>query len=66
MTVKITGFDAAQDDFAVEPSKATAGAYLAEAIEYWSDDMIGDDTLGAVLCEIRDWLQQPRRPGDRL
>jgi hypothetical protein len=49
-------FDDAQDAFYVLQSNETAGTYLETANTYFSDEMIGDDTMIAVVSEVSRWL----------
>lgn len=50
-------FDFTQEAFLHSPNRRTAGDYLAAAMEYEADDMIGDDTFLNALADIRGWLQ---------
>ncbi|MEQ1950883.1 hypothetical protein [Mesorhizobium sp. CN2-181] len=49
-------FKEAQQAFENAPYNQTAGAYLAAAMQYEADGMIGDDTWLNALAEIRDYL----------
>lgn len=46
--------DILQENFRVDPSNANARRYRDVALEYWEDEMIGDESLLAVLHEIRN------------
>jgi hypothetical protein len=50
-------FDFAQEAFRTTPTNKTAGDYLETAIDYSSDDMIGDDTFFNAVNEVAYWLQ---------
>lgn len=53
-------FDDAQDAFYNSPSAETAGALLDRTIEYFANEMIGDDTFIAVCSEVaRHLLGKP-------
>lgn len=64
MTEKVADltFDTAQEAFHGSPSLPTAGVYLATAMQYEADDMIGDDTFLNALVDIRDWLTAQALP----
>ncbi|MCK1543287.1 hypothetical protein IVB12_15330 [Bradyrhizobium sp. 179] len=47
-------FDRAQEEFRAKPSARTSAVYRDTALDYWTDEMIGDETLLAALREIRD------------
>ena len=49
-------FDEAQEKFRSNPTKATAADYQSNALIYWTDEMIGDDTFIAAVREIVAWL----------
>lgn len=55
--------DEAQDSFRNDGTLLTAQAYLDTVLDYWVDDMIGDETLGAAKVELRDWCEAT---GERL
>lgn len=55
MTSDEMTLDKAQDAFRGSPNLATAQSYLNTAIDYWQDEMIGDDTFGAAKQELRAW-----------
>ena len=46
--------DTMSERFQKNPSHANAKLYRAVALEYWDDEMIGDETLLGVLHEIRN------------
>jgi hypothetical protein len=46
--------DEANEQFKANRSLANARQYRDVALQYWEDDMIGDETLLAILHEIRD------------
>lgn len=53
--------DTMQETFRADPSDTNAKRYRDVALEYWEDEMIGDDTLLGVLKQIRDGDLVPRR-----
>lgn len=46
--------DQAIEAFREHPTPATSAALRDTALDYWTDEMIGDETLLAVLRELRD------------
>jgi hypothetical protein len=48
--------DEAREAFRENPSNPTAGDYLATAVEYASDDMMGDDEWIDAIAEVIDYL----------
>ena len=47
--------DNAQDAFRYNLTAAAAQAYLDTAIEYWMDEMIGDDAFNEAKRELAQW-----------
>ena len=47
--------DMMNEIFVKDPSDSNAKRYRAVALEYWEDEMIGDETLLAVLHTIRNY-----------
>lgn len=47
------GLDMCADRFRANPNLGNAMCYRDAALEYWEDEMIGDESLLAVLHEIR-------------
>lgn len=54
--------DDAGDRFDAEPTAQAAADLITVAMQYWSDDMIGDETFAHKVTLVRDWL---RADGDR-
>ena len=54
MRTMVITLDEANEQFKANRSLANARQYRDVALQYWEDDMIGDETLLAILHEIRD------------
>ena len=46
--------DIMAETFRIDPSNINASRYRGVALEYWEDEMIGDESLLAILQEIKD------------
>lgn len=46
--------DLIAETFLADPSRANAIRYRDVALEYWEDEMLGDESLLSVLKMIRD------------
>ena len=51
--MKLT-LDRAADRFRAAPTAANAKTYQQLALEYWYDEMIGDQSLIQILVEIKE------------
>ena len=51
-------FDFAQEAFQANPNKETAQNYLNSSIEYYEDDMIGEDTFNSATNELAIWANE--------
>lgn len=52
-------FDGTQEKFRADPTLRNASAYLTAALEYWNDDMIGDDTFVLAIQEVAYSIKEP-------
>jgi hypothetical protein len=49
-----TQLDTLAEIFRNKPTPSTSAAYRDAALDYWTDEMIGDESLLQILKEIRD------------
>ncbi len=48
--------DEAQDRFEASPGPQTAADLITVSMQYWNDDIIGDETFAHKMTIVRDWL----------
>ena len=62
MNLKEMTLDEAEDRFAGDASSETAADLITVAMQYWNDDMIGDETFAHKMTLVRDWLRAEGKP----
>lgn len=56
--------DEAEDSFNDEPGPQSAANLITVSMQYWNDDMIGDETFADKMTLVRDWLKVSQPAGN--